>query len=63
MFTKDGQQLRCEIDCAQPDGHYRIVVTRPDRTRTTEDIERPTDLVERTAAVMSQLRDDGWTLG
>ena len=40
---------------------YRIVVTRPDRTESAEEVDA-TAIAERTAAVMSGLRDEGWQL-
>jgi hypothetical protein len=59
IFTKDEQRLRCEIAHADGSG-YRIVVTHPDRTEMTEDIEQPSTLAERTVAVMKDLHDAGW---
>ena len=40
---------------------YRILVTRPDRTESSEEVDSTT-IVERTAAVMNGLRDEGWQL-
>ena len=40
---------------------YRIVVTRSDRTESSEEVDA-TAIAERTAAVMSGLRDEGWQL-
>jgi hypothetical protein len=61
VFTRNGRQLRCEVMHADAPGRYRIVVTRPDRTESSEEVDTTT-LVERTAAVMNGLRDEGWQL-
>ena len=62
VFSRDGRQLRCEILRTDETATYRIVLTRPDRTRTVEEIADPAALVDRVAAVTAGLRDDGWQL-
>ena len=61
VFTRNGRQLRCEVMHADASGRYRIVVTRADRTESSEEVDAAT-IVERTAAVMNGLRDEGWQL-
>ena len=61
VFTRNGRQLRCEVMHADAPGRYRVVVTRPDRTESSEEVDSTT-IVERTAAVMNGLRDEGWQL-
>lgn len=61
-FTKDGQQLRCEVTRADERAAYCLIVTRSDRTRTVEEIEDPVALAERAAAVMLEIHADGWQL-
>ena len=61
VFARNGRQLRCEVMHADAPGRYRIVVTRPDRTESSEEVDSTT-IVERTAAVMNGLRDEGWQL-
>ena len=61
VFSKNGRQLRCEVMHAAAARRYRIVVTRSDRTESSEEVDA-TAIAERTAAVMSGLRDEGWQL-
>ena len=46
---------------ADAPGRYRIVVTRSDRTESSEEVDSTT-IAERTASVMINLRDEGWRL-
>jgi len=62
VFARDGRQLRCEVARTDEPASYRLVLTQHDRTRTTEEIADPAALVERIAAVMLDLRADGWQL-
>lgn len=62
VFTKDGRQLRCEVTRTDAPATYRVILTRPDRTRTVEDVAEPAVLVDRLAAVMLDIRADGWQL-
>lgn len=61
-FTRDGRHLRVEISHADQAGHYRIQLTRPDHSVATETIAQPAHLLDRAAAVMDELRHDGWHL-
>ena len=62
VFAKDGRQLRCELTRTNEPASYRLAVSRPDRTATVEDIADPAALVDRLAAVMLDIRADGWLL-
>jgi len=46
---------------AEAPGRYRIVVTRPDRSESSEEVDAGT-IAERSAAVMNGLREEGWQL-
>ena len=60
FFDKDGERLRYEITHDRNTGRYRVVVTRPDGTETVEEVDQPTDLIERSVQLMNNLRGDGW---
>jgi hypothetical protein len=60
FFDKDGQQLRYEITRDRAAGRYRLVITRPDGSESVEEVEQPTELVERSVQLMNSLRGDGW---
>jgi hypothetical protein len=36
------------------------VITRPDGTESVEDVEEPTELIERSVKLMNSLRGEGW---
>ena len=60
FFDKDGERLRYEISHDRSTGRYRVVVTRPDGTETVEEVDQPTDLIERSVQLMNNLRGEGW---
>ncbi|MEQ1727322.1 MAG: hypothetical protein ABL982_02990 [Vicinamibacterales bacterium] len=62
VFARDGRQLRCEVARTDEPASYHLILTQPDRTRTTEEIADPAALVERIAVVTADLRADGWQL-
>jgi hypothetical protein len=59
FFDRDGEQLRYEIQRARGGG-YRVVITRPDGTESVEQIDEPTELIQRSVQLMNSLRGDGW---
>jgi hypothetical protein len=59
FFDRNGEKLRYEIT-RDRSGRYRVVITRPDGTEMVEEVDQPTDLIERSAQIMNTLRDDGW---
>ena len=59
FFDKDGEKLRYEIS-RDRGGRYRVVITRPDGTESVEEVEEPTELIERSVQIMNSLRGDGW---
>ena len=43
-----------------PAGRYRLVITRPDGSESIEEVDQPTELIERSVQLMNTLRGDGW---
>jgi hypothetical protein len=60
FFDRNGEQLRYEITRDRRDGRYRVVITRPDGTESIEEVDEPTELIERSVQFMNTLRGDGW---
>lgn len=58
FFDRDGERLRYEIQ--REHGRYRVVITRPDGTESIEEVDEPTELIERSVQLMNSLRNDGW---
>jgi hypothetical protein len=58
FFDRDGERLRYEIQRER--GRYRVVITRPDGTESIEEVEQPTELIERSVQLMNSLRGEGW---
>jgi hypothetical protein len=60
FFDRNGEKLRYEICRDRVDGHYRVVITHPDGRESVEEVEEPTQLIERSVQLMNSLRVDGW---
>jgi len=60
FFDRDGQKLRYEVSRDRVGGRYRVVITRPDGTESIEEVDEPTQLIERSVQIMNDLRGDGW---
>jgi hypothetical protein len=60
FFDRNGEKLRYEICRDRVDGHYRVVITHPDGTESVEEVDEPTQLIERSVQLMNSLRVDGW---
>jgi hypothetical protein len=60
FFDREGQTLRYEICRDRFAGHYRVVITHPDGTESVEEVDEPTELVERSVQLMNSLRGEGW---
>jgi hypothetical protein len=60
FFDRDGQKLRYEVSRDRIGGRYRVVITRPDGTESIEEVDEPTQLIERSVQIMNDLRGDGW---
>lgn len=59
FFDRDGERLRYEI-LRDRGGRYRVVITRPDGSESVEEVDEPTELIERSVQLMNSLRGDGW---
>lgn len=60
FFDRNGERLRYEIRRNRADGHYRVIITRPDGTESVEEVDEPAALIERSVALMNTLRGEGW---
>jgi len=60
FFDRNGEKLRYEISRDRVDGRYRVVITRPDGTESVEEVNEPTELIERSVELMNSLRGEGW---
>ena len=60
FFDRDGQKLRYEICHDRDAGRYRLVITHPDGRESIEEVDEPTDLIERSVELMNSLRGAGW---
>ena len=60
FFDKDGDRLRYEISHNRSSGSYRLIVTRPDGSESVEELDQPTELIERSVELMNNLRTEGW---
>jgi len=63
FFDKDGARLRYEIAHDRMSGKYRVIVTQPDGSESVEEVDQPTDLIERSVQLMNTLRTEGWKVG
>jgi hypothetical protein len=60
FFDRNGEKLRYEISRDRSDGIYRVVITHPDGSESVEEVDQPTELIERSVKLMNSLRDHGW---
>ena len=60
FFDRDGQRLRYEISRDRSAGRYRLIITRPDGSESVEEVDEPSQLIERSVELMNSLRGDGW---
>jgi hypothetical protein len=63
FFDKGGERLRYEIAHDRASGKYRVIVTKPDGSESVEEVDQPTDLIERSVRLMNSLRTEGWKVG
>jgi len=60
FFDRNGEKLRYEISHDRLAGRYRVIITRPDGSESVEEVDEPTELIERSVQLMNSLRGDGW---
>lgn len=63
FFDRNGEKLRYEISHDRAAGRYKVIITRPDGTESVEEVDEPSELIERSVKLMASLRDDGWNVG
>ena len=61
-FARGAQILRYEVTREGAFGYYRLVITYPDGSESVQQVQEPSELSDRTEALMNQLREDGWEL-
>ena len=59
FFDREGERLRYEI-MRDRSGRYRVVITQPDGSESIEEVDEPTELIERSVQLMNSLRGEGW---
>ena len=62
FFDREGQKLRYEISRDRVAGRYRLVITHPDGHESIEEVDEPTELIERSVQMMNSLRGEGWNV-
>jgi hypothetical protein len=60
FFDRDGERLRYEISRDRTAGRYRVIITRPDGSESIEEVDEPSELIDRSVELMNSLRGDGW---
>ena len=60
FFDRNGERLRYEISRDRAAGRYRVVITKPDGSESVEEVDEPTELIERSVQLMNALRGDDW---
>jgi hypothetical protein len=60
FFDRDGERLRYEISRDRAAGRYRVIITRPDGSESVEEVDEPSELIDRSVELMNSLRGDGW---
>ena len=60
FFDRNGEKLRYEISRDRDARRYRVVITRPDGSESIEEVDEPTELIERSVQLMNSLRGEGW---
>ena len=63
LFDRGGEQLRYEI-CRQDNGNgFLVVMTQADGQKKVEEIDQPSELIEKSVDQMKKLRAAGWKIG
>ena len=60
FFDREGEKLRYEISHDRSAGRYRVIITHPDGSESVEEVDEPTELIERSVQLMNSLRGEGW---
>ena len=63
LFDRNGEQLKYEI-CRKDDGNgFLLVMTQADGQKKVEQVDQPSELIEKSVDQMRQLCDAGWKVG
>jgi hypothetical protein len=63
LFDRGGEQLRYEI-CRRDNGQgFLLVTTEADGKKRVEEVEQPSELIEKSVEQLKKLRADGWKIG
>ena len=63
LFDRNGEQLKYEI-CRKDDGNgFLLVMTQADGQKKVEQVDQPSELIEKSVDQMRQLCDGGWKVG
>ena len=60
FFDRNGEKLRYEISHDRAAGRYKVIITHPDGSESVEEVDEPTELIERSVELMNSLRGEGW---
>ena len=60
LFDRDGETIRYEISRDRALNRYRVVITRPDGSESVEEVDEPSEVIERSVAFMNSLKSQGW---
>ena len=60
FFDRDGERLRYEINRDRRAGRYRVIITKPGGSESVEEVDEPSELIQRSVDLMNSLRGDGW---
>jgi hypothetical protein len=63
LFDRDGEKIRYEICRDEEGAGFLLVMMSSAGHKRVDRIEDATELIERCAAQMRQLQDDGWKVG
>ena len=63
LFDRNGEQLKYEICRQDNGGGFLLVLTQADGQKKVEQVDQPSELIEKSVDQMKQLREDGWKIG
>jgi len=63
LFDRNGEQLKYEIRRQDDGDGFLLVMTQADGQKKVEQVDQPSELIEKSVDQMKQLREDGWKIG
>jgi hypothetical protein len=61
FLDRAGEQLSYEI-CQKGEGRYLLVIKGADGSERIEEIDEPTELIERSVTYMQHFHNHGWSV-